>query len=307
MTSTQHTLKSRYGPAFAGRRPPTKAAQMTVRPQAPRHSTWGSLKHYQADMGERPAGSWIVRKDESQPHGPGNSFWLLEEDRSTYKHWKRILKHPDFEYMNYPDFRKAFGPCPSKEHTLGWEDTKFGRMLEWIIPAKKPPSEFREIAHKAGFTVVQLQNFLVETGRKGITEEVALAQAGGLAKPGLRDSGYKQMPGKSTPWRTKAVASQIVNEKWDMLCSYLILVPPTRVEVCQEWLKVAGHLHFSDAVWRKAKTAFTALGKRFYSWDAATHTSKSHIGRAYARSMTDDLLTPPMRREVIEAFGPPKW
>ena len=42
---------------------------------------WMKFETFLADLGERPKGAWIQRRDPRKPHSPSNSYWGIPEER----------------------------------------------------------------------------------------------------------------------------------------------------------------------------------------------------------------------------------
>ena len=116
-----------------------------TRPTHPKYETykertpperWRSFELFLEDMGERPEGYSIERKDNEKPYGPGNCVWIPSKEQGANTSRVRFLLKGG-ERFTLPEACRSLGlnakTVSTRLYALGWSlERALGVGWEWV-------------------------------------------------------------------------------------------------------------------------------------------------------------------------------
>jgi hypothetical protein len=79
---------------------------------------WSSFANFLADMGERPAGMSIERRNTNGNYEPSNCYWATKQEQMRNKRNSYRWKNGPLSFETLKDAAEHFGISPSRVHQL---------------------------------------------------------------------------------------------------------------------------------------------------------------------------------------------
>jgi hypothetical protein len=126
---------------------------------------WSSFENFLADMGARPAGGTLERKDVNGPYSPDNCCWATVKEQANNRRTNRVLTL-DGESMTIAQWAQRLGLPESRLYARlyrGWSAERV--LLTPLNPKPDPRKVRRPFQPSPNYTGIPGVNFHTDSGK----------------------------------------------------------------------------------------------------------------------------------------------